>query len=140
MKLIFNHLLLRILDLATERLVFLAQQKDNIHKWVKSDPDEKVKHVKRAELAIDGLLRNKNCIQGVLQALEETKPAKLTVEQDMMVSNVRRVFRWGLGEYKAVLEYAREVGFDTQVIEGLREDQRLVARPQQEQIQGEEEE
>jgi hypothetical protein len=140
MRLIFNHLLLRILDLAIERIVLLEQQKDNIYKWTRADSDEKTKHVKRAEFVIDSLLRNKDYIQGVLQALEESKPTQLSAEQDVMVSSLRKVFRWGLAEYKSIVEYASEKGFDKHVIEGLQRDQRVPTGPQKQIPQGEEEE
>lgn len=131
MKLIFNHLLLRLFDLATERLVLLTQQKDNIGQWVKAGADDKGKHVRRAELVIENLLRNKDYIQGVLTAVEESKPTPLSAEQDSMVASIRKVFRWGLSEYKSVLEYAGEVGFNTEIVEGLKKDQRIVAKKQE---------
>lgn len=137
MKLIFNHLLLRLFDLATERLVFLAQQKDNIRQWTKAGVDDKGKHIRRAEVVIENLLRNKDLIQGVLSAVEESKPTPLSAEQDSMVADIRRVFRWGLSEYKSVLEYAGEVGFNTEIVEGLKKDQRLASKQKQEPIQDE---
>jgi len=119
MRLIFNHLLLRILDLAAEKLHLLVQQKDVIRKWSTAGVGDKSKYVKQAESIIDSLLRNHEQIHNILGALEESKPVGLTKEQENLVSSIRRVFRWGLGEHTSVVEYAVQVGFNKDLIEGL---------------------
>jgi len=132
MRLIFNHLLLRMLDLAAERMSLLTRQKDNIRSWTETRAEEKSKYTKRAEVAIDDLLKNKDAIQKVLEALESSKPNPLTGEQEVLIVLLRKIFKRGLLEYKQLVEHAVNVDFDKHIIEGLKHDQRLLppAQPQ----------
>lgn len=119
MRFIFNHLLLRIMDLAAEKLRLLVQQKDVIRKWSTAGASDKSKYIKQAESTIDSLLCNHEHIHNILGALEESKPVGLTKEQENLISFIRRIFRWSLGEHTSVVEYAVQVGFNKDLIEGL---------------------
>lgn len=122
MKMIFNHLLIRILNLASERLLLITVQRSIIVGWM-NNPEDRSKYVRRARGIVDDLLRNQDHVHDVLEALEESKPGSLTSEQDEIVTTIRKSFKWALKEYQAVLEYAQEVKFDPQVLEELHKDQ-----------------
>lgn len=122
MRLIFNHLLVRILNLASERLVLLAYQRNIISEWAKADANDKSRRVNEARRIIDDLLRNRDYVHSVLEALEESRPRALTDEQESMVSVIRKMFRWSLSEYKSIVEYAREVTFDESILEELQKE------------------
>lgn len=124
MRLIFNHLLIRILDLASERLMLLAEQHSIVHKWAKANKAEaKDRHMKDTHRIVDNLLRNRDYVRSVLEALEESRPKDLTKEQDRIVNIVRKMFRWSLGEYRSIVEYATEVKFDKGILEELSKNQ-----------------
>ena len=125
MRMIFNHLLFRMFGQAVERLQHLQREHEIIERWTKGDKEEKGRLSKQAEYVISTLLRNKDTIQSILKALEESKPIDLSPEQDGLVEIIRKTFRTGLAEYKSLVKYATEVGFDKEVLEGLKRDQRL---------------
>jgi predicted RNA-binding protein with PIN domain len=122
MKLIFTHLLIRILNLASERLVLLVDQHNTISEWTKANINDKSKYINDARRIIDDLLKNRDYVHSVLEALEESRPKTLTGEQETMVSVIRKMFRWSLSEYKSIIEYAKEVAFDQGILEELQKD------------------
>lgn len=123
MRVIFNHLLIRILNLASERFVLLAEQRKTVRNWVRADATGKGKYRKKTRQIVDDLLSNRDYVHSVLEALEESRPKTLTGEQEIMVSIIRKMFRWSLAEYKSIVEYAREVAFDENTLEELQKDQ-----------------
>lgn len=125
MRVVFNHLLLRILDLASERLLLLTEQREIVRKWIGADEETRTRYLKKAERLIDDLLRNKDYVHSVLEALEESRPSSLTEEQDHLVEVIRKMFRWTLREYQSVVEYAAEANFDEHLLEELQKDQAM---------------
>lgn len=122
MKMIFNHLLMRILNLASERLLLITEQREVIRSWA-TIPNERAKYIRRARGIVDDLIRNQDHVHDVLEALEESKPGNLTDEQDEIVVTIRKSFKWALREYQLVLDYAHEVGLPPDVLEELHKDQ-----------------
>lgn len=124
MRLIFNHLLIRILNLASERLVLLAEQRNAVNEWSKAeDITERSRRIGEARRIVEELLRNRDFVHGVLEAVEESRPETMTTEQQAMVAIIRKMFRWSLAEYKSIVEYATEVEFDSKILEELQKDQ-----------------
>lgn len=124
MRLIFNHLLIRILNLASERLVLLSEQRNTVSEWSKAgDATERGRRISEARRIVEDLLRNRDYVHGVLEAVEESRPETMTAEQQAMVSIIRKMFRWSLAEYKSIVEFATEVEFDSGILEELQKDQ-----------------
>ena len=123
MRLIFNHLLIRILNLASERLVLLTDQRNAVNEWSKTkDATERTRRIGEARRIVENLLRNRDYVHGVLEAVEESRPETITPEQQAMVSIIRKMFRWSLAEYKSIVEYATEIEFDSGILEELQKD------------------
>lgn len=122
MRMIFNHLLMRILNLAAKRLVAITQLRKIIHKWAHSREDRS-RLVKQARNIKDVLVQNQDVVSNVLEALEESKPDNLTDEHNGLVESIQKSFRWALNGYKAMMEYADEVGFPSDVLEELQKEQ-----------------
>jgi len=115
MRLVFNHLLMRVLSFASERLKLMVEQRQAIYKW-STQSNEQQKHQKHVQDTIEELLKNNDYVNELLKALEESKPT-LTTEQEKIVGLLRQTFRWALAEYKSNVELAGEVKFDKKILE-----------------------
>ena len=113
---------MRILNLAAKRLVLITEVREVVHKWA-HNLDDRPKSIRQAEAIISELLLNQDVVHNVLEALEESKPDLLTFEHNSLVEAIQKSFRWALNEYNAVMEYAREVKFEPQVLEELHKEQ-----------------
>lgn len=122
-KQIFNHLLLRIIHLASERLSLLMEIKSTMQKWVESNKQDK--QVQRTISLVEDLFKNKDLVHGVIEALEESKPKSLIAEQEDLITMARKMFRWSMTEYKALIEYASEIDFNKQVLNDLQSESKL---------------
>ena len=125
MRVIFNHLLFRMLGQAVERIQVLQRERELIERWTKGDKEEKERLSKQAEYGINTLLRSKDVIYTILAALEESKPIEMNPEQDILIEIVRKTFKRGLIEYQSLIKYAVKVGFDKTILEGLEKNKKL---------------
>jgi len=140
MRVIFNHLLFRMLGQAVERIQVLQRERELIERWTKGDKEEKERLSKQAEYGINTLLRSKDVIYTILAALEESKPIEMNPEQDILVGIVRKMFKRGLTEYRILIKYASDVGFDETILEGLKKDQKLSIQDKKQEPEQEEDE
>lgn len=119
MKQIFNHLLVRIISLASERLFLLSEIKLTIQRWARADKNTLQQRVQQASLLVEQLFVNKDIVHKIIEALEDSRPIALTAEQEDFITLARKLFRWSMIEYKTIIEYAVEIGFDKQVLDDL---------------------
>jgi oligoendopeptidase F len=127
MRLVFNHLLMRVLNLASERLRLMVEQKQAINRW-SAQLNEQPKHYKHVQDTVENLLKNNDYVTELLKALEESKP-KLTTEQEKIVALLRQTFRWAMAEYKTNIELAGEVKFDRKILEEFEKVNQSVSQP-----------
>lgn len=125
MKMIFNHLLIRMLDLAINRICILQRQCDIVSAWVNASKEERGRLSQQSEYVIGNLMRNKDAIQALLIALEEIRPIEISSGHGILVSTIKKTFKSSLGEYKKLMKFAKEVGFDEDIVSRLDKDQRL---------------
>jgi len=125
MKVIFNHLLFRLLNQAVERIQVLQRERDLIERWAQGNKEEKERLSNQVVYGVNSLLRSTETTQIILVAIGESRPTITNPEQDILIEIVRKTFKRGLIEYQSLIKYAVKVGFDKTILEGLEKNKKL---------------
>ena len=125
MKVIFNHLLFRLLNQAVERIQVLQRERDLIERWAQGNKEEKERLSNQVVYGVNSLLRSTETTQIILVAIGESRPTITNPEQDILIEIVRKTFKRGLIEYQSLVKYAVKVGFDKTILEGLEKNKKL---------------
>jgi len=121
MRVIFNHLLVRVLHFGSERLVLMSRLLGALSRYAKSD--SRVKVEREIELIALDIVSLRETIRTVLAAVDESKPIAYTEEQEKVIQMIKKVFRWSADDYLKAMEMANEMKLRQHLVEQLRSEE-----------------
>lgn len=122
LRVIFNHLLIRVLYFGSERLILMSQLLGALAKYA-NQPESRVKTEREIELIAQSVVSLRESIRVVLEAVDEAKPTIFTEEQEKIIQTIKRVFRWSADDYRKAMDKAAEIKLRTHLVEQLRSEE-----------------
>ncbi len=122
MRVIFNHLLVRVLHFGSERLVLMSRLLGALSRYARH-PDSRLKVEREIEIIAIDIVNLRETIRTVLAAVDESKPAAYTEEQEKIIQMIKKVFRWSADDYRKAMEIASEIKLRQHLVEQLRNEE-----------------
>lgn len=127
MRVIFNHLLARILYLGSRKLVLTSILQGEMNRYLDGS-DDQPKHKGQIESIARKMIEVRHTITDVLEAIEHSKPDAMTAEQDDIVSMIQTIFHKSSNEFEKIRKIIHDRRIDSDVLKQLDNEEPKVAR------------